>query len=180
MTVIGFSSRIALLNNSMANSSLSSNGKIASSDLFLVMVAGRILLCPNSIVKILMAGSRNWRLVDGLLSMIFSFVVSVLAFEFHFKVSTRVVFDFVGTNKLPETAADKWVGTVVDKLMLETDRLEVSIIAASLGFDTTTASLVGNLVDIELGLIDDLEFESGNWDFDINFPIVGYLNVDSN
>ncbi|KAG9291428.1 hypothetical protein G9A89_021847 [Geosiphon pyriformis] len=95
-------------------------------------------------------------------------------------ISTGMVFDFVGANKLPETATDKWIGTVVDKLMLETNRLEVSIIAASLEFDTMTASSVSNLVDIELDLIDDLEFESGNWDFDIDFPIIGYLNVGGN
>ncbi|KAG9286381.1 hypothetical protein G9A89_014547 [Geosiphon pyriformis] len=77
-----------------------------------------------------------------------------------------MVFRFVGVDRLFVTVVvDKLLVAAVDRLELdtpETDRL-------------MTASLVNKWVGFDLGT--DLEFGTGNQGFDIDFPIVGYLNA---
>ncbi|KAG9293353.1 hypothetical protein G9A89_007599 [Geosiphon pyriformis] len=48
-------------------------------------------------------------------------------------VSSVAVFEFVGADKLPETASDKWVGTAIDKRrVLRTNKLVVDRLAVVL------------------------------------------------
>ncbi|KAG9296422.1 hypothetical protein G9A89_015014 [Geosiphon pyriformis] len=156
IAVIGLASRVAPLNNSIVAVSSNSNGKIAAYDLSSVMVAGEILL---------MVAVKNWRSVDELLLPISSSVESFSVFGFHWVVSFGVVFGSVGVDKLFVAVVDILLVAVANKLevdILKTDRL-------------MTASLVGKRVSFDLGT--DSEFGTGDWGFDIDFPIVGYLNA---
>ncbi|KAG9292786.1 hypothetical protein G9A89_006347 [Geosiphon pyriformis] len=77
-----------------------------------------------------------------------------------------MVFGFVGVDRLFVTAVvDKSHVAVVDRLELgtpETDRW-------------MTALLVGKRVGFDLDT--DSEFGTGDWDFNIAFLIIGYLNT---
>ncbi|KAG9294643.1 hypothetical protein G9A89_008122 [Geosiphon pyriformis] len=113
-----------------------------------------------------MIAVKNWGLVNGLLSLISSSVESFSVFGFHWVVSFGVVFGFVGVDRLFVAAVvDKSLVAVVDRLELstpETDRwMTVSLVGKWVGFDLST----------------DSEFGTGNWGFDIDFPIIGYLNT---
>ncbi|KAG9299382.1 hypothetical protein G9A89_014031 [Geosiphon pyriformis] len=74
------------------------------------------------------------------------------------------------------------IGTMMLLILIAivVDTLPVAV-ADKLGLDTLeidrlmTASLVGKQVGFDLGI--DLEFGTSNQGFDIDFPIVGYLNV---
>ncbi|KAG9291487.1 hypothetical protein G9A89_021906 [Geosiphon pyriformis] len=176
ITVIGLASRAALLNNGVAVVSSNLNGNITAKDSFLVMIAGDLNSSGNSgsgvdwhlnstgIIQIIAV--KNWGSVDGLPLPISSSVESFLVFGFCWVVSFEVVFRFIGVNRLFVTVVvDKLLVAAVNRLELntpETDRL-------------MTVLLVSKWVGFDLGT--DSEFGIGNRDFDIDFPIVSYLNA---
>ncbi|KAG9303026.1 hypothetical protein G9A89_001051 [Geosiphon pyriformis] len=90
---------------------------------------------------------------NSLLEMVASGIV--LCWEFGF--CTRLVSKF----QIRDPDANK----------LEVDTLVVDRLVA--------ASLADNYFDIglDLDLDNNLEFETGNWGFEIDFPIIGYLNT---
>ncbi|KAG9302728.1 hypothetical protein G9A89_009505 [Geosiphon pyriformis] len=157
IVVIGLASRAAPLNNSVAVVSLNSNGNIAAKNSSSVIVAGGILL---------MVAVKNWESVNELPSPISSPVESFSVFGFHWVVSFGVVFGFVGADRL-------FVAAVVDKLLVAAvDRLELDTLEID---RLMTVLLVGKQVGFDLGT--DSEFGTGNRGFNIDFPIIGYLNA---
>ncbi|KAG9289451.1 hypothetical protein G9A89_008012 [Geosiphon pyriformis] len=78
-----------------------------------------------------------------------------------FELGWMAVFKLQVSDKL-------FVAAVVDTLPVAVvDRLEVNILAV--------ASSTDKSVDMVLGWIGNLELGTGNQDFDIDFPIIGYL-----
>ncbi|KAG9299626.1 hypothetical protein G9A89_020797 [Geosiphon pyriformis] len=168
IVVIGLVSRAALLNNSVAAVSLNLNGKIVANDSSSVMVAGEILLVdqyPNSAGVIQMVAVKNWESVDGLPLPISSSVELFSVFGFYWVVSFGAVFGFVGVDRL-------FVAAVNILLVAAADKLEVDILETN---RLMTTSLVDKQVGFDLGT--DLEFGTGDWGFDMDFLIVGYLNT---
>ncbi|KAG9293090.1 hypothetical protein G9A89_016452 [Geosiphon pyriformis] len=116
---------------------------------------------------------KNWKSVDGPPSPIFSFVESFLVFVFHWVISFGVVFEFVGIDIL-------FAAVVVDKLLVAAvNKLELDILVVN---TLIAASLVHNKVSI--GIVLDFagnsELGTSDQGFDIDFLIVGYLNIGSN
>ncbi|KAG9302977.1 hypothetical protein G9A89_022637 [Geosiphon pyriformis] len=112
-----------------------------------------------------MVAVKNWGSVDELLLPISSSVDSFSVFGFCYVVSFGVVFGSVGVDKLFVAAVDILLVAAADKSevdILETNRL-------------MTVLLVSKRVGFDLGT--DSEFGTGDWGFDIDFPIVGYLNA---
>ncbi|KAG9299709.1 hypothetical protein G9A89_013069 [Geosiphon pyriformis] len=89
-------------------------------------------------------------------------------------VSFVVVSESFGVDRLLAVVVD--ILPVADKLGPLVDKLELDILVVD---KLIVVSLVHNeiSVDIVWNLIDDSELRTGDWGFDINFPIVGYLNV---
>ncbi|KAG9286236.1 hypothetical protein G9A89_014222 [Geosiphon pyriformis] len=113
-----------------------------------------------------MVAVKNWGLVDGLLLPIFSSIELFLVFGFHWVVSFGVVFGFVGVDRL-------FVAVVVDKLLVAAvDRLELNT-------PKTDRLMIVLLVDKQVGfdLGTDLEFGTSDQGFEIDIPIIGYLNA---
>ncbi|KAG9287704.1 hypothetical protein G9A89_004107 [Geosiphon pyriformis] len=80
-------------------------------------------------------------------------------------VSFGAVFGSIGVDRLFVAVVDILLVAAADKLevdILETDRL-------------MTVLLVGKQVDFDLGT--DSEFETSNQGFNIDFPIIDYLNT---
>ncbi|KAG9305503.1 hypothetical protein G9A89_006473 [Geosiphon pyriformis] len=69
--------------------------------------------------------------------------------------------------------ANKLLVAAVNKL-LGFDKLVVNILVVD---RLVAALLVGKWFNIVLSLIDDLELRTGDRVFDIDFPIIGYLNT---
>ncbi|KAG9285523.1 hypothetical protein G9A89_006511 [Geosiphon pyriformis] len=113
-----------------------------------------------------MVAVKNWGLVNGLPLLISSSVESFSVFGFRWVVSFGVVFGFVGADRLfVAVVVNKLFVAVVDRLGLNTPEINRLM----------TALLVGKQIGFDLGT--DSEFGTGNQGFDIDFPIIGYLNT---
>ncbi|KAG9306853.1 hypothetical protein G9A89_005754 [Geosiphon pyriformis] len=112
-----------------------------------------------------MVAVKNWRSVNRLSSPISSSVESFSVFGFRWVVSFGAVFGSVGVDRL-------FVAVVNILLVAAADKSEVDI----LGTDSLmTVSLVDKQVGFDLST--NLEFGTSDQGFDIDFPIIGYLNT---
>ncbi|KAG9302099.1 hypothetical protein G9A89_000722 [Geosiphon pyriformis] len=182
MVVIGFFSRTALLNNGILIVFSKSKGKIATSNLSLVTVAGRMLLfwkfgfwvallpefreCdPNGELEEL---EISWwtTIADLQFCVILGlWWPDVILTEFW------VVSELIGVDRLLVAAVDILQVVTIDILLVAVvDKLESNILVLG---KLAAVSLAGKCFDIVPDFVDILEFEIGDQSFYIDFPIAG-------
>ncbi|KAG9296568.1 hypothetical protein G9A89_015160 [Geosiphon pyriformis] len=158
MTVIGFSSRAALLNNGISIVSFKSKGKMAVSNSLLVTVVDEMLL--------------NWGSVGGQPLPISSFVVLFSVFGFCIEVSFRVVFEWFEIDRLLVAVVNiLWMAVVNILLVAVIDKLGSDILVLN---KLAAVSLIGKCFGIDLDFDIDFGFGIRDWGFNVDFPIIGY------
>ncbi|KAG9296147.1 hypothetical protein G9A89_014739 [Geosiphon pyriformis] len=120
-----------------------------------------------------MVAVKNWGLADKLPLPISSSVEPFSVFVFHWVISFGAVFEFVGVNRLlVAVVVDKLLVAVVDKFELDISEID-KLIAASLVHNEVSIGIV-------LDFAKNSELGTSNWDFNIDFLIIGYLNAGGN